>query len=128
MRPINGQLSVVVAQAIIPDDELVLPDGHSHVLLTYKPITRTVVANIQEKLGLTKLSFIPAAAAIAGTNASQSIGKAGFKAVWQSQTPSNTIWQHALPLVAVLLVSVRYGRALSALQKKRTAKSLPRPP
>ncbi len=126
VRPIDGQISVVVAQAIIPDDQLTLPDGHPQVLLTYKPLTRSVVHRMSEKLGLSNLKIEPKSDKPAAGEANLVLSKSGYHAVWRASAPSQAIWERTLPLIGVLLlaiaaalvlVSTRYGGAVKALQK-----------
>lgn len=125
VRPVDGQISVVVAQAIIPDDELTLPDGHPQVLLTYKPLTKSVVSGIAEKLALTDLKIEPQSEAPKPGEANFVLSKSGYHAVWKATSPSESIWESALPWVGALflmvglalgLVSTRYGNAIKALQ------------
>jgi len=126
-RIINGQTGIVVAQAIIPDDEAVLPPGLPQVLLTFKPLSDSAFAEIGQKLGLTGFHITP-------ENASDGFGqfkvsRAGsapaLKAIWKASSPSATIWSRSLPVVVTLflviamglgIIAVRFGRALKALQ------------
>ncbi|MEM7429466.1 MAG: GGDEF domain-containing protein, partial [Pseudomonadota bacterium] len=126
VRPVEGQISVVVAQAIVPDDELTLPDGHPQVLLTYKPLTRSVISGIAIKLGLEGLKIEPRSQAPLPGEASLDLSKSGYHAVWKASAPSETIWHSALPWIglllllisaALLLVSTRYGSSVKALQR-----------
>ncbi|AKI01327.1 diguanylate cyclase (GGDEF) domain-containing protein [Hoeflea sp. IMCC20628] len=128
VRIVDGQFGVVIAQAIIPDDVEVLPDGMPQVLLTFKPLNQPILSNIGEKVGLEDLSVAPVAAPVEGRSTmviSQVTGQPPLAASWKVEQPSVIIWKRSigalagsfvLVSVALLLVSLRYGRALKALQ------------
>ena len=129
VRIINGQFGVVTAQAVIPDDEEVLPDGMPQVLLTFKPLSKEMLAGIGESLGLEDLSVAPVAAPVEGRSSmvvSQVAGQPPLAASWKVEPPSSIIWNRAIgPLVAsfvvvtlaLLMVALHYGRAIQALQQ-----------
>jgi len=52
IRQVDGQMGLVMAQAIIPDDEAVLPDGAPQVLITFKPVSDALLETMGKTLGL----------------------------------------------------------------------------
>ena len=129
VRIVEGQFGVVVAQAIVPDDVAVLPDGAPLVMLTFKPLTPEYLRDVGRKLGLEELRITPVGAVGEGHGSMQINkvpGEQSLAASWKVERPSVIIWTRAIgPLVvslvvvalAMLLVSMRYGRALRALQQ-----------
>jgi diguanylate cyclase (GGDEF)-like protein len=134
IRRVNGQMGLVMAQAIIPDDEATLPDGAPQVLITFKPVTEELLETMGKTLGLADFQILhaadvhpdlasmpaaPGAAITLGTEASPVL------AAWTSARPSATIWRlSAIPML-VLLASVagtlifvarRSAASLSALE------------
>jgi len=128
-RQINGRLGIVVAQAIVPDSEEVLPAGPPQVLITFKPMSSQAFSAIGKKLNLTDFQIVPVEKVTNGYNAvtiGASPENANFKAVWRTQHPSAIIWKQSVVVVVGLFVMItlalgmtarRYSRALSALQK-----------
>lgn len=130
-RTVNGQFGLAVVQAIIPDDEAVLPDGLPQTLFTFKPLDQKAIAVIGKKLGLEQFSFRSLAslasngAELEAVDLSQGFDKEHFQAVWKVSLPSKTILAEVKPsLVAILgaialslMVLVLYfGRVLKALR------------
>lgn len=129
IRILDGQIGVMVIQAIVPNDEALLPDGPPQTLLTFKPLgPRTFVA-IADKLGLPSFKISPAAPVAEGLESlglDSGAGSRQFQAVWQIASPSREIWGRAMPSLiallavvgaALLFVALRYGRMLTALQE-----------
>lgn len=129
IRILDGQIGVMVVQAIVPDDAALLPDGPPQTLLTFKPLgPRTFVA-IAGKLGLTSFKISPLAPVAEGLESlglDSGAGSRQFQAVWRIASPSREIWGRAMPSLLVLLavvgaallfVALRYGRMLAALQE-----------
>ena len=134
IRQVNGQMGLVMAQAIIPDDEATLPEGAPQVLVTFKPVTGTLLKTMGKTLGLSDFQILhagdvhsdlasmpaaPGAAVAPGATANP------VMAVWTSNRPSVTIWKLSvipmlvlLALVAGILTFVarRSAAALSALE------------
>lgn len=128
IRPVDGQLGIVVAQAIVPDDEALLPPGDPQILLTFKPFSKDVVAKIGEKLGLKDFQL-----AIAGEfgEATMSLAletrksEVELQAAWTASQPSAQIWKQAQAslMVAFLMIGIamvfvvlKFGRAVQALK------------
>jgi len=128
-RQINAQMGIILAQAIVPDDEEVLPDGFPQVLITYKPMSNKAFSAIGEKLNLTNFQIVPVEKVMKRYNSvpiAVSLKNQNFKAVWRTQRPSVIIWKQSVVIVVGLFLLVsfalgmtarRYSRALSALQK-----------
>jgi len=129
VRMVDGRFGVVAAQAIVPDDVAVLPDGAPLVMLTFKPLSPDYLGDIGRKLGLEDLRVGPVGAVEEGHGSmliNQVPGQEPLAASWKVEQPSAVIWTRAIaPLavsvvvvaLAMLLVSIRYGRALRALQQ-----------
>lgn len=128
IRPINGQMGIVVAQAIIPEGDATLPEGPPQVLLTFKAISPEFLRTMGKTLGLSDIQFL-AAAEVAPDLASVPAGRgtAGVPvmAAWRSFQPSKAIWSlSAIPMLALLalvagilvFVARRSSAALSALE------------
>ncbi|MFK5978083.1 MAG: diguanylate cyclase [Rhizobiaceae bacterium] len=130
-REIGGQFGLAVVQAIIPDDEAVLPEGLPQTLFTFKPLDQKAIALIGKKLGLEQFSFQPLASL--STNAdlfdavdlSQGFDKEHFHAVWKLSLPSKTILADVQPALVTILgaialilmvLVVYFGRVLKALR------------
>jgi diguanylate cyclase (GGDEF)-like protein len=128
-RMIDGDVNMIVAQAIVPDDEETLPDGLPNVLLTLKPLTRPMMEAVGEKLGLGGFTVTPGDRVRDGA-ASMRVSRAGdadaLYATWVPSRPSAVIWREALPVLAGVVglailalgvVALLYGRALHRMQK-----------
>lgn len=139
-RLVKGEFGLVVVQAIIPDDEAVLPDGLPQTLFTFKPLSKQTITSMGNKLGLGEFSIQPVTLTV-----EKDIGKGGmkdttrfekfklsqgfdqnnFQAVWQMSLPSNTIWSQVRPTLSAILAAIAvalilllsyFGRVLSALR------------
>ncbi|WP_428696493.1 diguanylate cyclase domain-containing protein [Stappia sp.] len=128
VRMLDGGFNMIVAQAIVPDEDEVLPEGLPHVLLTLKPLTATMLTDIGMKLGLKDFGVQPAGSVPAYASRLP-VGWAGgdrtFVVSWAPSYPASVIWAKALPLLAGVvlvaglalgLVAVLYGRVLRRLQ------------
>ena len=60
MRMIDGTMSIIVVQAVVPK-RLFIPDAHKPpvLMVTVKPITAKMLANSEQRLGLRDLGFSP---------------------------------------------------------------------
>lgn len=129
IRPVDGQLTMIVAQAIVPDDDALLPDGHANILLTFKPLSAPILSEIGRKLGLQDFAILPVADVPADADwirVGRSRGADAIAVTWMRTYPSSVIWRQALPLLAggLLLVAIalgfvalRFGSSLLRLQK-----------
>jgi len=133
IRMVNGQFGVVVAQAIFVDDEeensnIPPLNAMPQVFLTFKPLTQSAFSEIGRNLGLGEFRVTPVSAAEEGHSSmviNQVAGQPPLAASWKVEQPSMIIWNRSigalvgsfiLVTVALLLISLRYGRALKSLQ------------
>lgn len=128
IRILDGQIGVMVVQAIVPSDAALLPDGPPQTLLTFKPLGPRTFAAIADKLGLTSFKIgavAPVAEGLESLGLDGGAGSRQFQAVWRIASPSEEIWRRAMPSlltllalvgVALLFVALRFGRMLTALQ------------
>ena len=127
-RSVDGELGIFLAQAIVPNTTLVLPEGNPHILLVFKPITQDILNDIGSKLNFKNFEFSQTPPIASQHQASVQIGKSKLWAVWQENKPSTAIWKQSIPLISVILLlvgttlavlSIRYGRLLAQLYKKQ---------
>lgn len=128
IRPVNGQMSLIVAQAIVPDEDEVLPEGAPQVLLTFKPLSSELLQTMARTLGLSDFRIViqeDRQADLATMQIGHGIAGKPIMAEWQSAAPSNTIWSmSAIPVLALLalvagtlmFVARRSAVALRALE------------
>ncbi len=127
IRPVNGRMGLVVAQAIIPDEDAVLPEGAPQVLLTFKPVSPELLKTMGETLGLSDFRIVTGEQ-MQADHASIQVGHGvegrPVLAEWQSVAPSRAIWSMSvIPMLALLalvggtlvLVARRSAAALRAL-------------
>lgn len=130
IRVLDGQLGVVVAQAIVPDDVAMLTHGAPKILLTFKPISPEALAVIGGHLGLDGLKLVDKATPLpAGSSSFELAGMPGQPSQvfqWTSLAPSTAVWSGTMPLLIGVFISVvlvlfvlarRYAKVLGALQK-----------
>lgn len=125
-KAIDDQVSLFMAQAIVPSDGFTLADGNPHVLLTRKILSKAIFAGISEKLGLSQFRIVDREAAnklAFNTNIEKSDNLA---AVWSASQPSTQIWQASKFLIGSIIAllggilfafAIFYGRALNRLQE-----------
>ncbi|SDU14813.1 diguanylate cyclase domain-containing protein [Stappia sp. ES.058] len=128
-RLIDGEVNMIVAQAIVPDDEETLPEGLPNVLLTLKPLTPAMIAEAGKKLGIQDVAVVPAREVPAGAGSlrmSREEDANALYAIWTPGRPSTVVWAQALPVLAGVValamlalgaVALLYGRALRRMQK-----------
>ncbi|WP_158195893.1 diguanylate cyclase domain-containing protein [Stappia indica] len=127
VREINGEINMIVAQAIVPDDDARLPDGAPNVLLTFKPLLPSIMTEIGRKLGLRDFAIRPVDAVPPDSDVIPlGRGSPRFVATWVRSHPSAVIWREALPLllgvlvlaaIALGFVALRFARSLRRLQQ-----------
>jgi diguanylate cyclase (GGDEF)-like protein len=128
-RQINGQLGIVVAQAIVSDSEEILPTGLPQVLITFKPVSGKAFSAMGKKLNLSDFQIVPVEKVTKSYNSiiiAASPKNQNFKAVWRTDLPSTIIWKQSVVVVVGLFLMIsfalgmtarRYSRALGTLQK-----------
>lgn len=127
VREMDGEINMIVAQVIVPDDDARLPDGPPNVLLTFKPLLPSTMSEIGRKLGLRDFAIHPANAVPPDSDVLPlGRGAPRFVATWVRSHPSTVIWREALPLlvgvlvlaaIALGFVALRFVRSLRRLQK-----------
>lgn len=127
IRAYNGQLAFIVAQAIIPSDEAALPDGLPNVLLTIKPITPALFAEISEQLGFEDFAIIQTSNVDANKSSfkvSHSAANTSVFVTWQTLKPAETIIRQSIPailafllfsIMALIFIAIKHGNALGKL-------------
>ena len=127
IRPVMGQMKMVVAQAIVPDETAILPAGAPQVLLTFKPLSSGLLKTMGQSLGLSDFKVVRADAVTEGlsTTTFGDGSKGAVVAEWQSEAPSVTIWSLSIvPVISLLCFAAgilvflagRMATALSALE------------
>lgn len=132
-KVMDDQVSLFMAQAIVPSDGFTLADGNPHVLLTRKILSKATFAEINEKLSLSQFRIVDRQAVnkpAFNTNIEKSDNLA---AVWSASQPSTQIWQASKFLIGSIVVllggilfafAIFYGRALSRLQESNRRNAL----
>lgn len=124
-RLTDGEIGIVMAQAIVPSEGLTLPPGNPFVLLTRKPLSEAMFSDIRNKLGLSSFEIVEADAASNLTNRLSLSSRNDLWAVWDVAKPSTAIWQASQPLKltmlgllagVLILFSFKYGQALNRLR------------
>ena len=127
-RLTGGEIGIVMAQAIVPSEGLILPPGNPYVLLTRKPLSAALFSEVRTKLGLTSFEIVRAADGAAAdlTNSLSLSSRNDLFAVWTVAKPSTAIWQASQPLKlttlallagVLILFSFKYGQALNRLRE-----------
>ncbi|WP_321448798.1 diguanylate cyclase domain-containing protein [uncultured Cohaesibacter sp.] len=129
IRPVNGRLSYVIAQAVAPNRAVELGNHEPDVLFTVKQINKDYIAAASEKLVVedfhfdyldsvkNEIGYLPLVTLPDGRIA---------HARWTPDDPSRAIWQQTLPVLAVpffitalalVAIAWRFSFMLRALQK-----------
>jgi len=134
IRQVDGKMGLVMAQAIIPDDEATLPDGAPLVLITFKPASDALLETMGKTLGLSDFQILHASdvhpdlasmPAAPGVAVAPGAAAGPVMAAWTSARPSVTIWRlSAIPMLVLLalvagtliFVARRSAASLSALE------------
>ncbi|MCF3641934.1 diguanylate cyclase [Rhizobium sp. TRM95111] len=129
LRLINGKMSIVVVQAVVPKD-LFIPEGRKAptLMVTVKPISARLLADAERRLGLMQLGFAPIVTEDPNLMLTP-IGRDAFNplvASWRPNIPGAYVWTMALPQIALfvaafvavmLFVTTRFSSLVKALQK-----------
>lgn len=129
IRPVEGRISFVVAQAVLPDRDAVLPEGAPFVLVTLKPVSLVTNLELHENHNPAGYTFVVGDEIPYG-HASIPVGieddHHDIHVAWQISSPSDVIFQRSIPPLVgllilasavLLLVARRSNAALSALQE-----------
>lgn len=122
-RIVEGQVGIVVAQAVVPDFELAVPDGNPRILLTFDTLSTELFGDISTQLGLNDFNIQPASSASPQATALVIGGSAEtpMVATWNVAQPSQTIWNHVLPVFLAILGAIAVGLGAIALLYGRVA-------
>jgi diguanylate cyclase (GGDEF)-like protein len=110
IRTIDGEMGIVVAQAIVPDGEMVLPEGPAHILVTYRAFTDERIAEYANEIELTDFNLAFQAPST-NTNVIEVASGAGERTVyasWVSDLPSRGIWSDSIPALASMLAVIAF--------------------
>lgn len=128
LRKLNGVLSTVVAQVLVPDGDYPMPTGTPRVLLTFKPVPKSSLNRIGDKLHLEDFALVVGdrpSSEQASKRLGAVPGEGSVWAVWKAGNPSSDIWQAALPIFALAFLAVaavlarigwRFGMTVEKLQ------------
>lgn len=130
MRQIEGQMSIVVVQAVIPDTLTLPAERRSPVfLISVRPLTARTMREIGTKLGVTGLTFVPLTERPADSehvSAGRCADSACLVVAWTPKSPGGFVRAEILPSViaiaiaATLLmafVAFRFATVFAALQQ-----------
>ncbi|WP_424984303.1 diguanylate cyclase domain-containing protein [Maritalea sp. S77] len=122
-RVVEGQVGIVVAQAIVPDFELAIPDGNPKILLTFHALSTDLFNDISSQLGLKDFTIQPASEAPASATTLRIGGtdEIPIVASWTVAQPSQNIWNQVVPVVLAILGVVATGLGAIALLYGRVA-------
>ena len=122
----NGNVGLILAQAIVPSDVFTLPKGNPFVLLTHKPLAASNFAEIKEKLGLQSFNIVDRKEVLEAKETLNIVAADNLQAVWNSAQPSAEIWNSSKLLIlsalgvfggTLFVFAVIYGKVLSQLQE-----------
>lgn len=106
MRMIEGTMSIVVVQAVVPR-RLFIPDHRKTpvLMITVKPMTAEMLQRSQQRLGLTDLGFSPITL-VDDDLLTTGVGGDSFNpmvASWRPNRPGSFVWTMALPQITALV-------------------------
>ncbi len=116
MRVIEGGMSIVVVQAVVPRRLFIPDERRSPVLMiTVKPVTASMLAESERRLGLTGLGFSPITTDDPNL-LTTGVGGDAFNpmvASWRPNRPGSFVWTMAVPhiaaLIAIFVVVMGFG-------------------
>lgn len=121
VRRIDNVLGIVMAQAIVPDDELSLPQGPAHILVVSRPFSETRLAKYAREIDMNGLVVASVAPQGDSENIveipSQITGETVYVS-WENSLPSEGIWSDSMPalsamlsIIAIVMFGVTYAYA-----------------
>lgn len=129
LRMIDGRMSVVVAQAVVPKS-LIIPASRQKpvFMITVKPFTARMVADLERRLGISSFAFqtlseVPAGAI--NVPVSECGQPACMVAAWMPDSPGSFVRAETLPsaiaaavigALVMAFIAFRFGSVFSALQ------------
>ncbi|AVX04600.1 cyclic-guanylate-specific phosphodiesterase [Maritalea myrionectae] len=128
IRKIDGEIGIVIAQAIIPDGVMVLLDETPHVLVTFRPFTAQRIAEYGREIELKefRVSLQPPASEMHLVTINSGYANKNVFISWNSVPPSNGIWARSLPALGAMLfvitlvmlgVTIAYARQVYRTRK-----------
>lgn len=108
LRKIDGVYGIAVAQAVVPDGDLTLPDGSPQVLVAFRKFTPERIAEYSTEIelnGLAISSNAPANMEKAIAYSSSRVGPAIYVS-WISSLPSDGIWKNSMPALGGMLATI----------------------
>lgn len=131
MRMINGTLSIVTVQAVVPKSRVIATGNEQPVLMvTVKPISAKMLDNMSARLGIGDLHIVSENEVDERPAAFTPVGKGftdgPYMVAWTPNSPGPYIWRAAAPSVAILallaafamtFIGWRFGMLIRALQK-----------
>ncbi len=128
IREIDGQIGILMAQAIVPDDVMVLPDGPAHILVAFRPFNKDRIAEYAQEI---ELDAFQISLTKPEGQANIVVLKSGLQnekifASWSSVLPSHGIWTRSLPALGamlfvitlvMLIVTIAYARLVYRTRK-----------
>lgn len=130
LRMIDGLMSIVVVQAVIPESLKIEAGQRTPVfMVTVKPITQTMLSNMQRRLSIGNLTFLPLNKVTDGSThvpLSDCARSDCIVAAWTPRAPGSFVRSETLPSVLVIattgtllmaFIAARFGRVFAALQK-----------
>ena len=134
IRMIDGKMSIVVAQAIVPQNHRI-PNKYKQpvFLVTIKPFSARMLAQMQAGLGISGLAFIPASSASDPAGAYLPVGTGSGRShvvTWTPNAPGQHILAAATPRAVILailaaasmiFVAYRFSTLVRALQESEKA-------
>ncbi|EFL89620.1 diguanylate cyclase domain-containing protein [Ahrensia sp. R2A130] len=126
IRMVDGQVSVVVAQGLVPDDGRVMSADNPHIMVTVRHLTPAIFDAMSEAMGIEQFALVRNTSKVGEGLKQLPVGSSNVIARWQASPPSTTIWRSSLPLIGVILLivssalgflSYRHSKTISALQR-----------
>ncbi|HEV7305923.1 GGDEF domain-containing protein [Ensifer sp.] len=130
LREIDGRMSIVVVQAVIPET-LVVPQARREpvLMVSVRPVTEKMIREIAARLAIRGLAFVPLAERPKGS-VYASVGRCSdatcLVAAWTPKSPGGFVRAELLPsviamaIIAALLmafVALRFSSLFAALQE-----------
>ncbi len=135
MRMVDGRLSIVVVQAVLPRS-LFIPAGFEQptLMVSVKPISDKMLSIMSDRLGISGLHVVKQDELKDDPTAYTPVGKGftdgPFLVAWQPNAPGPTIWEAVMPKVALLstlaaismgFIAWRFGMLVRALQRSEAS-------
>lgn len=120
MREIQGQMSIAVVQAVIPET-LQIPTARSKpvFMVSVRPLTGQSMREIEARLGVTGLTFVPLSQRPAGS-VHVSVGRCAdascLVVAWTPKSPGGFVRAEILPSVIAMAITAALVMAFVALR------------